>query len=246
MERDFLRKDGKAKETPPFSKPEGRICTSFSCAEQLSLSASCFRIRKKDKGTGKPIRLFLSLKLRGVDSTAPHSAAYLSLEGGSSNELETVIARFKDSGFTYTGSEETFNDMVRDHVKRNFPQWMYGLRDQIFKKYKDLNQRMNHPLPQISPSIWRKMVQKWTNPNWVEMSDKNKGNREKSELAATGGSAPLAKYDMKRRFHVKKDKNWVSSKARTLHDGMIQAEADKVSQGEEPNKFAIYQEVIGP
>ncbi|CAL1402874.1 unnamed protein product [Linum trigynum] len=71
---------------------------------------------------------------------------------------------------------------------------MYGLRDRIFKKYKDLNQRMNHPPPQISPSIWREMFQKWTNPNWVEMSDKNKGNREKSELAATGGSSPLAKY----------------------------------------------------
>ncbi|CAI0431998.1 unnamed protein product [Linum tenue] len=127
---------------------------------------------------------------------------------------------------------------------------MYGLRDRIFKKYKDLNQRMNHPPPQISPSIWREM----------EMSEKNKGNREKSELAATGGSAPLAKYrleeikqtrkepdpiEMFRRFHVK-DKNWVSSKAKTLHDGMIQAEAEKVSQGEEPNKFAIYQEVIGP
>ncbi|CAL1402875.1 unnamed protein product [Linum trigynum] len=31
-----------------------------------------------------------------------------------------------------------------------------------------------------------------------------------------------------------------------MHDGMIQAEAEKVSQGEEPNKFAIYQEVIRP
>ncbi|CAI0545625.1 unnamed protein product [Linum tenue] len=112
--------------------------------------------------------------------------------------------------------------MVRDHVKRNFPRWMYGLRDQIFKKYKDLNQRMNHPPPQISPSIWREMLQKWTNPNWV-----NIGNREKSELAATGGSALLAKY-------------------RHEEDGTIQAEAEKVSQGEEPNKFAIYQEVIGP
>ncbi|CAL1411108.1 unnamed protein product [Linum trigynum] len=110
------------------------------------------------------------------------------------SELETVIAHFNNSGFTYTGSEETFNDMVKDHVKRNFPQWMYGLRDWIFKKYKDMNQRINHPPPQISPSTWREMVQKWTNPNWVEMSDKNKGNREKSELVATGGSAPLAKY----------------------------------------------------
>ncbi|CAI0430531.1 unnamed protein product [Linum tenue] len=128
---------------------------------------------------------------------------------------------------------------------------MYCLRDMIFTKYKDLNERMNHPPPQISPSIWREM----------EMSDKNKGNREKSELAATGGSAPLAKYrheeikqtgkepdliEMFRRFHVKKDKNWVSSKAKPLHDGKIEAEAEKVSQGEEPNRFVIYQEVIGP
>ncbi|CAL1401345.1 unnamed protein product [Linum trigynum] len=68
---------------------------------------------------------------------------------------------------------------------------MYGLRDPIFTKYKDLNERINHPPPQISPSIWMEMVQKWTDPNWVEMSDKNEENREKSELAATGGSAPL-------------------------------------------------------
>ncbi|CAL1407645.1 unnamed protein product [Linum trigynum] len=113
---------------------------------------------------------------------------------------------------------------------------MYGLRDRIFKKYKDLNQRMNHPPPQISPSIWREKVQKLTYPNWVEMSDKNKGNQEKSELAATGGSASLAKYrheeikqtekepdpiEMFRRFHVKKDKNWVSSKAKTLNVSSI-------------------------
>ncbi|CAI0432745.1 unnamed protein product, partial [Linum tenue] len=51
---------------------------------------------------------------------------------------------------------------------------------------------------------------------------------------------------MKRCFHVKKDKNWVSSKAKTLHDVMIEAEDEKVTQGEEPNRFAIYQEVIGP
>ncbi|CAL1355050.1 unnamed protein product [Linum trigynum] len=100
------------------------------------------------------------------------------------------------------------------------------------------------------------MVQKWTDPNWVEISDKNKENLGKSELAATGTSAPLAKYrheeikqagkepdpiEMFGCFHVKKDKNWVSSKAKNLHDG-----GEKVSQGEEPNIFAIYQEGIGP
>ncbi|CAI0426725.1 unnamed protein product [Linum tenue] len=53
---------------------------------------------------------------------------------------------------------------------------------------------MNHPPPQITPSIWREMVQKWANLNWLEISDKNKKNREKSELATTSGSAPLTKY----------------------------------------------------
>ncbi|CAI0627317.1 unnamed protein product, partial [Linum tenue] len=106
------------------------------------------------------------------------------------SELQTVIARFKDSGFTYTGLEETFNDM--------------------------------------------------------EMSDKNKENREKSELAATAVQHRWPSTYMKRRFHVKNDKNWVILKAKTLHDRMIEAEAEKVSQGEEPNRFSIYQEVTGP
>ncbi|CAL1361559.1 unnamed protein product [Linum trigynum] len=99
---------------------------------------------------------------------------------------------------------------------------------------------MNHPPPQITPSIWREMVEKWANPNWLEISDKNKKNREKSELATTSDSAPLAKY------RYEEDKNWASSKAKDLHDGIIEADAAKVSQGEEPNRFSIYQEVIGP
>ncbi|CAI0433538.1 unnamed protein product [Linum tenue] len=114
-----------------------------------------------------------------------------------------------------------------------------------------MNNRMNHPPPQINPSIWREM----------EISDKNKDNQEMSELAATGGSTPLAKYrheeikqtgkepdpiEMFKRFHVKKDKHWVSSMAKDLYDGMIEAGAEKVSQGEEPKRFAINQEVIGP
>ncbi|CAL1394021.1 unnamed protein product [Linum trigynum] len=46
-------------------------------------------------------------------------------------------------------------------------------------------------------------------------------------------------------FHAKKDKNWVSLKAKELHNGMIEAEAAKVSQGEDLNRFTIIQEVNG-
>ncbi|CAL1376918.1 unnamed protein product [Linum trigynum] len=38
---------------------------------------------------------------------------------------------------------------------------------------------------------------------------------------------------MFRCFHVKKDKNWVSSKAKTLHEGMIEAEAEKEDRTKE-------------
>ncbi|CAL1412110.1 unnamed protein product [Linum trigynum] len=62
---------------------------------------------------------------------------------------------------------------------------MYGIRNRIFTKYKDLNDRMNHPPPKTTPSIWRKMVHKWDDLNCVETSAKNKENQEKSELAAT-------------------------------------------------------------
>ncbi|CAI0467751.1 unnamed protein product [Linum tenue] len=64
-------------------------------------------------------------------------------------------------------------------------------------------------------------------PNKVlDTSDKNKENREKCELKSTCGSAPLAKY-------------------RLEESGMKAKEAEKLSKGEDVNKFAIYGEVVG-
>ncbi|CAI0545623.1 unnamed protein product [Linum tenue] len=126
------------------------------CRETLPLRLLFQRIRKKDKVTGTPIRLFLSLKLR---------------------------------------------------------EWRKGPMLLNWKEKKSMLIRLLY-------------IQLRTCHQRVEVR-MNIGNREKSELAATGGSALLAKY-------------------RHEEDGTIQAEAEKVSQGEEPNKFAIYQEVIGP
>ncbi|CAI0545624.1 unnamed protein product, partial [Linum tenue] len=92
---------GKAKETPPFSKPEGRICTR-SPVQRNSPSPPLVS-ENQEEGQGDrntntlvPITETPRMEKRShvtelegekehVDSTALHSAADLSSEGGSSN-----------------------------------------------------------------------------------------------------------------------------------------------------------------
>ncbi|CAI0424353.1 unnamed protein product, partial [Linum tenue] len=149
-------------------------------------------------------------------------------------ELETAIARFKESGFACTLPEEEMNAQLKEHIKRNFPQWMYSFRNPVFKAHATEAARMNNPPNAIPPQIWREMVRKWSDPSWVDTSDKNKENREKCELKSTCGSAPLAKYRLEeikktgrepdpietfRKFHLTKD-NFTTPKAQALHAGM--------------------------
>ncbi|CAL1388090.1 unnamed protein product [Linum trigynum] len=69
------------------------------------------------------------------------------------SELQSLIARFKDVGFTYSVLEEHLNNIIKDHVKRLFPSWMYEIRDPIFKKYASINDRVSHPPPEGPPTI---------------------------------------------------------------------------------------------
>ncbi|CAI0459908.1 unnamed protein product, partial [Linum tenue] len=136
---------------------------------------------------------------------------------------------------------------------------MYSFRNPVFKAHAMEAVRMNNPPNAIPPQIWREMVHKWSDPSWVDTSDKNKENREKCELKSTCGSAPLAKYKLEeikktgrepdpietfRKFHSTKD-NFTTPKAQALHAGMKAKEAEKLRKGEDVNKFAIYGEVVG-
>ncbi|CAI0399722.1 unnamed protein product [Linum tenue] len=175
--------------------------------------------------------------------------------------LQTVIARFKESGFTCSLPEEELNVHLKEHIKRNFSQWMYGFRNRVFNQYPTLAERINNPPTEIPAHIWREMVNKWSDPNWKSTSDKNKANREKSELTATGGSVPMAKFRLDqikktgkepdpietfKKFHVKKGNGeFTTPKAQTIHAELKNKEAEKLSQGEEVNQFAIYGEVVG-
>ncbi|CAL1381747.1 unnamed protein product [Linum trigynum] len=172
--------------------------------------------------------------------------------------LQTVIARFKESGFTCSLPEEELNVRLKEHIKRNFSQWMYGFRNRVFSEHATLAERLNNPPTEIPAHIWRDMVNKWSDPNWKSTSDKNKANREKSELTATGGSIPMAKFRLDqikkmekepdpietfRKFHVKKaNGEFTTPKAQTIHAEFKNKEAEKLSQGEEVNQFAIYGE----
>ncbi|CAI0400731.1 unnamed protein product [Linum tenue] len=220
--------DGKAKETPPFSKPEGRICTSFTSAEQLSFSASCFRESGRrtrwqehqsacsyhwnsENGAKVPVT-GLEGETEKVDSSAQHSAADLSSEGGISNGKEKKKKRKR----TRKGCKAWTNLSLEFHD----------------------NRIITTQAPREISAIFKRSI----NGPWITFSEYLASEIE--TIKQTGKEPdPI---EMFRRFHVKKDKNWVSSKAKTLHDGMIQAEGEKVSQGEEPNIFAVYQEVIGP
>ncbi|CAI0399193.1 unnamed protein product [Linum tenue] len=135
---------------------------------------------------------------------------------------------------------------------------MYGFRNQVFSEHATLAERLNNPPTEIPAHIWRDMVNKWSDPNWKSTSDKNKANREKSELTATGGSVPMAKFRLDqikktgkepdpietfKKFHVKKaNGEFTTPKAQTIHVELKNKEAEKLSQGEEENQFAIYGE----
>ncbi|CAI0380757.1 unnamed protein product [Linum tenue] len=175
--------------------------------------------------------------------------------------LQTVIARFKESGFTCSLPEEELNVHLKEHIKRNFSQWMYGFRNRVFSEHATLAERLNNPPTEIPAHIWRDMVNKWSDPNWKSTSDKNKANREKSEITATGGSVPMAKFRLDqikktgkepdpietfKKFHVKKSNGeFTTPKAQTIHAELKNKEAEKLTQGEEVNQFAIYGEVVG-
>ncbi|CAI0462173.1 unnamed protein product [Linum tenue] len=135
--------------------------------------------------------------------------------------LPTVNARFRESGFTCSLPGEELNVHHKEHIKRNFSQWMYGFRNR-------------------------------------STSDKNKANREKSEITGTGGFVPMAKFRLDqikktgkepdpietfKKFHVKKaNGEFTTPKAQTIHAELKNKEAEKFSQGEEVNQFAIYGE----
>ncbi|CAL1379501.1 unnamed protein product [Linum trigynum] len=175
--------------------------------------------------------------------------------------LQTVIARFKESGFTCSLPEEELNVHLKEHIKRNFSQWMYGFRNRVFSEHATLAERLNNPPTEIPADIWRDMVNKWSDPNWKSTSDKNKANREKSEITATGGYVPMAKFRLDqikktgkepdpietfKKFHVKKaNGEFTTPKAQTIHVELKNKEAEKLTQGEEVNQFAIYGEVVG-
>ncbi|CAI0540405.1 unnamed protein product [Linum tenue] len=175
--------------------------------------------------------------------------------------LQTMIARFKESGFTCSLPDEELNVHLKEHIKRNFSQWMYGFRNPVFSEHATLAERLSNPPTEIPAHIWRDMVNKWSDPNWKSTGDKNKGNRGKSVITTNGGSVPMEKFRLDqikktgkepdpietfKKFHVKKaNGEFTTPKAQTIHAELKNKEAEKLSQGEEVNQFAIYGEVVG-
>ncbi|CAN1236934.1 hypothetical protein LINGRAPRIM_LOCUS1784 [Linum grandiflorum] len=176
------------------------------------------------------------------------------------DELNALYARFKDAGFECSLPENEIEKAVKDYVKFRFSDWMYTLRHGVFSKYKSLKDRYEHPPENITPTIWRQMVDKWSTDKWAEKSVQNKDNRSNSGLKGTGGSIPMAKFradkkkkdgvepspiDLWEKFHMKKDKTWSTEKAETMHNDMKARQVASIDEGVIPNDWDIYHDVIG-
>ncbi|CAN0859942.1 hypothetical protein LINGRAHAP2_LOCUS7802, partial [Linum grandiflorum] len=117
------------------------------------------------------------------------------------DELNALYARFKDAGFECSLPENEIEKAVKDYVKFRFSDWMYTLRHGVFSKYKSLKDRYEHLPENITPTIWRQMVDKWSTDKWAKKKD---------------GVEP-SPIDLWEKFHMKKDKTWSTKKAETMH-----------------------------
>ncbi|KAF2299884.1 hypothetical protein GH714_005658 [Hevea brasiliensis] len=59
-------------------------------------------------------------------------------------ELDTLFARFKESGFTYTCFEEELREVFTLYVKNRYTDWMSKLRKKVFDKYETIEECYKH------------------------------------------------------------------------------------------------------
>ena len=50
--------------------------------------------------------------------------------------------------------------MFDDYIKRCYPDWMWHLRNDYFKKYLEWEDRYKHPSDNVTPAICKEMVKK--------------------------------------------------------------------------------------
>ncbi|KAL5840296.1 hypothetical protein ACOSQ4_012904 [Xanthoceras sorbifolium] len=149
-------------------------------------------------------------------------------------EFEILFARFKETQFTYTCSEDELKDVFYRVVKNGYSKWMFQLRLPIFKKYVSVEDRMAYCPDNIPPPVWNEMVRKWLKNEWQDKSKRNKDNSKAVDMYNTTGSIPMAKYkseemektgkepsliDCLKKFHVRKHstKVWTHEKAKQLY-----------------------------
>ncbi|TXG64426.1 hypothetical protein EZV62_011420 [Acer yangbiense] len=76
--------------------------------------------------------------------------------------------------------------------------WLVGLMKDgmkpIFKKYESLKDRIAHPPNNVSPVVWKQMVDKWMGAKWQDKSKKNANNQSCVQMHHATGSVSFAKY----------------------------------------------------
>ncbi|KAK3219434.1 hypothetical protein Dsin_013404 [Dipteronia sinensis] len=111
---------------------------------------------------------------------------------------EALFARFKQiQRFRYTCIEEDLNAAFLKTVSNLYGNWMHRLRKPIFEKYKSPKERIAHPPDNVSPVVWKEMVDKWMDAKWQNKSKKSSNSQKSVQMYHTTGSVSFAtdKYE---------------------------------------------------
>ncbi|XP_065618133.1 uncharacterized protein LOC112025790 isoform X2 [Quercus suber] len=110
------------------------------------------------------------------------------------SELETLYARYRAQRFKHKQPDEEVKKAFVESVKHHYSDWMFRIRNSIFQKYKEKEDRYKNGHSFILTPFWKEMVDKWMEGDWGDISLINKGNRNKFEIFSTTSSVPMAKY----------------------------------------------------
>ena len=76
-------------------------------------------------------------------------------------ELETLYACYRAQHFKHKQPDEEVKKSFVELVKRCYSDWMFHIKNHIFKKYIEKEDRYKNDPSFIPTHFWKKMVDKW-------------------------------------------------------------------------------------
>ncbi|KAL4628614.1 hypothetical protein ACB092_03G242400 [Castanea dentata] len=77
------------------------------------------------------------------------------------SELETLYACYRAQHFKHNQPDEEVKKEFVELVKRCYSDWMFHIKNPIFKKYTEKDDRYKNGPSFIPTLFWKKMVDKW-------------------------------------------------------------------------------------